>query len=95
MPGKAFPSCPAGPTPPPIVPTAVICRVDAAQLPLCLATPEMHNRRLVNQTFAQASAAVAPVMETNLVLTWQGHSFVGAAGGAGGLGRFTDQTAAP
>ena len=88
--GKTFLSCPARPTPLPIAPAAVICRVDAAQLPLCLVTPEMHNRRLVNQTFAQAGAAVAPVMETNLMLTWQGHGFVGAAGGAGGLSRFTD-----
>jgi len=42
---------------------------DAAQLPLCLLTPEMHNRSLVDQAFAQAGAAVAPVMETNSVLT--------------------------
>jgi DNA-binding transcriptional LysR family regulator len=42
---------------------------DAAQLPLCLLTPEMHNRSLVDQAFAQAGAAVEPVMETNSVLT--------------------------
>ena len=42
---------------------------DAAQLPLCLLTPEMHNRSLVDQAFAQAGAAVVPVMETNSVLT--------------------------
>ena len=47
----------------------MICRVDATQLPLCLVTPEMHNRRLVNQTFAQAGAAVTPVMQTNSVIT--------------------------
>ncbi|MDB5964685.1 MAG: transcriptional regulator [Polaromonas sp.] len=43
--------------------------LDAAQLPLCLLTPEMHNRSLVDQAFAQAGAAVTPVMETNSVLT--------------------------
>ncbi|MDB5741963.1 MAG: transcriptional regulator [Polaromonas sp.] len=43
--------------------------LDAAQLPLCLLTPEMHNRSLVDQAFAQAGAAPAPVMETNSVLT--------------------------
>jgi DNA-binding transcriptional LysR family regulator len=43
--------------------------VDAAQLPLCLLTPEMHNRSLVDQAFAQVDAAVTPVMETNSVLT--------------------------
>lgn len=42
---------------------------EAAQLPLCLLTPEMHNRSLVDQAFAQAGAAVRPVMETNSVLT--------------------------
>ena len=42
---------------------------DAAQLPLCLLTPEMHNRSLVDQAFAQAGCAVQPVMETNSVLT--------------------------
>lgn len=42
---------------------------DAALLPLCLLTPEMHNRSLVDQAFAQAGASVQPVMETNSVLT--------------------------
>ena len=43
--------------------------LDVAQLPLCLLTPEMHNRSLVDQAFAQVGAAVTPVMETNSVLT--------------------------
>ncbi|MDQ3057938.1 MAG: LysR family transcriptional regulator [Pseudomonadota bacterium] len=43
--------------------------LDAAQLPLCLLTPEMHNRSLVDSAFAQAGAVVRPVMETNSVLT--------------------------
>lgn len=42
---------------------------DAARLPLCLLTPEMHNRSLVDTAFAQAGAQVRPVMETNSVLT--------------------------
>ena len=42
---------------------------DAAQLPLCLLTPEMHNRSLVERAFADAGCAVKPVMETNSVLT--------------------------
>ncbi|MDB5929233.1 MAG: transcriptional regulator [Polaromonas sp.] len=42
---------------------------DAAKLPLCLLTPEMHNRSLVDQAFAQAGSVVAPVMETSSVLT--------------------------
>ena len=43
--------------------------VDAAQLPLCLLTPEMHNRSMVDRAFAKVGAAVTPVMETNSVLT--------------------------
>lgn len=43
--------------------------VDAALLPLCLLTPEMHNRSLVDQAFAQSGVSVQPVMETNSVLT--------------------------
>lgn len=42
---------------------------DAAQLPLCLLTPEMHNRSLVERAFAAAGCTVKPVMETNSVLT--------------------------
>lgn len=47
---------------------ATVRRVDAAQLPLCLLTPEMQNRSLADQAFAQAGATVAPVMETSSVL---------------------------
>jgi DNA-binding transcriptional LysR family regulator len=42
---------------------------EAAQLPLCLLTPEMHNRSIVDRAFAKAGAVVTPVMETNSVLT--------------------------
>ena len=42
---------------------------DAALLPLCLLTPEMHNRSIVDRAFAKAGAVVTPVMETNSVLT--------------------------
>lgn len=43
---------------------------EAARLPLCLLTPEMHNRAIVDQAFAQAGArGVAPAIETNSVLT--------------------------
>lgn len=43
--------------------------VDAARLPLCLLTPEMHNRSIVDRAFAEAGRSVRPVMETNSVLT--------------------------
>jgi len=42
---------------------------EAAQLPLCLLTPEMHNRSLVDHAFAQVGEEVQPVMETNSLLT--------------------------
>jgi DNA-binding transcriptional LysR family regulator len=43
--------------------------LEAAKVPLCLLTPEMHNRSIVDRAFAEAGAVVAPVMETNSVLT--------------------------
>jgi DNA-binding transcriptional LysR family regulator len=42
---------------------------DAARLPLCLLTPEMHNRALVDGAFRSAGATVHPAMETDSVLT--------------------------
>ncbi|MCJ0765166.1 LysR substrate-binding domain-containing protein [Variovorax terrae] len=42
---------------------------EAAALPLCLLTPDMHNRSIVDAAFARAGVAVAPAMETNSVLT--------------------------
>jgi len=42
---------------------------DAAQLPLCLLTPEMHNRTIVDAAFTQLGLSVKPVIETNSILT--------------------------
>jgi DNA-binding transcriptional LysR family regulator len=42
---------------------------EAALLPLCLLTPDMQNRRIVNGHFADAGATVAPALETNSVFT--------------------------
>jgi DNA-binding transcriptional LysR family regulator len=42
---------------------------EAASLPLCLLTPDMQNRRIVNGHFADAGATVAPALETNSVFT--------------------------
>jgi DNA-binding transcriptional LysR family regulator len=41
---------------------------DAAALPLCLLTPEMHNRSVVDAAFAEVGASVSPVIETNSIL---------------------------
>ena len=41
----------------------------AARLPLCLLTPDMHNRQIVDESFATAGCAVTAAMETNSVLS--------------------------
>ena len=43
--------------------------VDAAKLPLCLLTPDMHNRTIVDAAFAHTGASVQPAMETNSITT--------------------------
>lgn len=48
---------------------AAIGWADAARLPLCLLTPDMHNRTLVDGAFASAGVVVQPVMETNSIVT--------------------------
>ncbi len=42
---------------------------DAAALPLCLMTSEMHNRAIVDRAFADAGVKVRPALETNSLLT--------------------------
>ena len=40
---------------------------EAAKLPLCLLTPEMHNRSLIDAAFKKAGVAPVAVLETNAV----------------------------
>ena len=40
-----------------------------AELPLCLLTPDMQNRRILNSHFAKAGVTVQPALETNSVFT--------------------------
>jgi DNA-binding transcriptional LysR family regulator len=42
---------------------------EAAELPLCLLTPEMHNRTIVDTAFRAAGVSVQPAMETNSIMT--------------------------
>ncbi len=42
---------------------------EAAKVPLCLLTPDMHNRTIIDEAFVSANAAVQPAIETNSVLT--------------------------
>jgi DNA-binding transcriptional LysR family regulator len=42
---------------------------EAGQMPLCLLTPEMHNRTLVDAAFLTAGVSIHPAIETNSILT--------------------------
>ncbi len=42
---------------------------EAASLPLCLLTPDMQNRRILNTHFAEAGVRADPALETNSVFT--------------------------
>lgn len=46
---------------------------EAAAEPLCLLTPDMQNRRIVNACFAEAGVAPRPTVETNSVSTLYAH----------------------
>ena len=49
--------------------TKSVTWAQAARLPLCLLTPDMHNRQIVDDSFAAAGCAVTAAMETNSVLS--------------------------
>jgi len=42
---------------------------EAAKLPLCLLTPDMHNRTIVDAAFTTAGSSVVPAMQTNSIST--------------------------
>ena len=42
---------------------------EAATLPMCLLTPDMHNRTIVDRAFYDAGVSVKPIIETNSILT--------------------------
>jgi DNA-binding transcriptional LysR family regulator len=42
---------------------------EAGKLPLCLLTPDMHNRTIVDTAFAKVGLVVKPIIETNSILT--------------------------
>ncbi|MFZ4285352.1 LysR family transcriptional regulator [Variovorax sp. HJSM1_2] len=48
---------------------APISWAEAAERALCLLTPDMHNRTIIDQAFADAGCEVVPAIETNSVLT--------------------------
>jgi DNA-binding transcriptional LysR family regulator len=56
-------------TPPPSRIGEPLAWADTVGLELCLLTPDMHNRSIVDAAFARAGVPVKPVMETNSVLS--------------------------
>ena len=46
---------------------------EIAQIPLCLLTPDMQNRRIIDRLLGQAGAAVVPVLESNSILVLVSH----------------------
>jgi DNA-binding transcriptional LysR family regulator len=48
---------------------AVVNWREAAAMQLCLLTPEMHNRSIVDTAFRQAGLEVKPAIETNSIVT--------------------------
>jgi DNA-binding transcriptional LysR family regulator len=52
----------------------------AAELPLCLLTPDMQHRRIVDTAFATAGATPEPAVETNSVSTLVAHARAGLPG---------------
>jgi DNA-binding transcriptional LysR family regulator len=52
----------------------------AAELPLCLLTPDMQHRRIVDGAFAAAGATPRPAVETNSVSTLVAHARTGLPG---------------
>ena len=52
----------------------------AAELPLCLLTPDMQHRRIVDDAFSSAGATPRPVVETNSVSTLIAHARTGLPG---------------
>jgi DNA-binding transcriptional LysR family regulator len=52
---------------------------EAATVPLCLLTPDMQNRRIIDHAFAEAGIEVAPVIEANAILSLYSQVRNGAA----------------
>lgn len=52
----------------------------ASELPLCLLTPDMQHRRIIDGAFATAGAAPEPALETNSVSTLIAHARSGLPG---------------
>ena len=56
---------------------AHISWAEIGALPLCLLTPDMQNRRIINRLLANAGRMVEPVLESNSILTLVSHVLTG------------------
>jgi len=57
----------------PLVERARVTWAEAAQMPLCLLTPDMQNRRILDANFGAAGVAARAAITTNSVLTLVAH----------------------
>jgi DNA-binding transcriptional LysR family regulator len=46
---------------------------EVSQLPLCLLTPDMQNRRIINRQLAEVGASVSPTLESNSMIVLFSH----------------------
>ncbi len=51
---------------------------EVAQIPLCLLTPDMQNRRIIDRRLNKMSAALPPVLESNSLIVLMSHVRTGA-----------------
>ena len=61
----------------PLANRAHVTWAEVADLPLCLLTSDMQNRRIVNQHLADAGATVTPQIESNSTIALIGHVLTG------------------
>ena len=50
-----------------------VCWAEAATVPLCLLTPDMQNRKTIDAVFEKVGAGVAPMLETNSIISILAH----------------------
>lgn len=51
----------------------VVSWAEAANVPLCLLTPDMQNRRTIDAVFVEVGAGVTPILETNSIVSILAH----------------------
>ncbi|MCB1382126.1 MAG: LysR family transcriptional regulator [Notoacmeibacter sp.] len=62
-------------------PQGTISWADAARYPLCLLTPDMQNRRIINRFLSESGAMPSPVIETDSVIAMMAHIRSGRCAG--------------